>query len=285
MSGRPGKAGYKRKRKPSLDEEKDEKDKSKYEDIFMSFKRELNARYDTQERLVKLSRDVTIQSKRVIFNLHQFSGTSEESKQKVLKESEKKIQEDIVPKLYSIALELMNRDPNEFMRSYSYGMQEFIEAYTFLHYLRSGRLVSYNEVQTFLTFKAIIEEPKEQEKQENSANGALTKKMILPLSYGDFLLGIADLTGELMRLCINAVGSGNDDLPFHLLSFMRTTWRGFLGIGIDNVKYLSQKMTVMQASLCKVENVCYAVKIRRLESPHLGVLTSSNVLENTSEEQ
>jgi hypothetical protein len=31
---------------------------------------------------------------------------------------------------------------------------------------------------------------------------------ILPLNEADYLLGVADLTGELMRYCINAVGKG-----------------------------------------------------------------------------
>lgn len=204
----------------------------------------------------------------MIFNLHQFSGTSEESKQKVLIESETKIQKDIVPKLKSIAMELRNRDPNEFIRSYTIGVQEFIEAFTFLHYLKSGRLISYDEVQKFLSFspkESIADEPEKQDVCKDPPKK--DPVIILPLSRADFLLGIADLTGELMRLCINAVGSGNTRLPFHVLSFMRTTWRGFLGVDTDSVKYLGQKMSVMKTSLCKVENVCYSVKIRGSELP------------------
>ena len=257
--------GAKRKRPDSAGEDEDRK--SKYEDIFLGYKKELNTRYDAQERLVKLSRDVTIQSKRVIFNLHQFSGTSEESKQKVLSESETKIQKDIVPKLRSIAVELKNKDPNEFIRSYTIGVQEFIEAFTFFHYLKSGRLISYREVQKFLSFPPKESADSESEKQDASKDPPKRDPLIiLPLSREDFLLGIADLTGELMRLCINAVGSGNTQLPFHLLSFMRTTWRGFLGVDAKSVKYLDQKMGVMKSSLCKVENVCYSMKIRGSES-------------------
>jgi len=253
--------GGKRKRRSSGGEEK-KKEQSKYENVFLGFKKELNAKYDAQERLVKLSRDVTIQSKRVIFNLHQFSGTSQDSKQKVLSESEKKIQNDIVPKLNAIAVELKNRDPNEFIRSYSIGVQEFIEAFTFLHYLKSDQLISYEEIQKYLTFTV------------EAQDGA---QSLLPLSRADFLLGVADLTGELMRLCINSVGSGNSTLPFGILSFMRTAWQGFLGIDADNVKYLNQKMDVMNASLCKVENVCYNIRIRGSELPTKDIQGSSSV--------
>ena len=256
--------GGKRKRRSSGGEEK-KKEKSKYEGVFLGFKKELNAKYDAQERLVKLSRDVTIQSKRVIFNLHQFSGASQESKQKVLSESENKIQDDIVPKLKAIALELKSRDPNQFIRSYTIGVQEFIEAFTFLHYLKSGHLISYEKIQKYLTFTVVGGAESQDVTPEDGA-----KQNLLPLSRADFLLGVADLTGELMRLCINAVGSGNSALPFDILSFMRTVWQGFLGIDTDRVKYLDQKMSVLNASLCKVENVCYNIKMRGSESHTKG---------------
>ena len=38
--------------------------------IFHGFQTELDARHDKHERLVKLSRDITIGSKRVIFVIH-----------------------------------------------------------------------------------------------------------------------------------------------------------------------------------------------------------------------
>lgn len=298
-------SGKKRsKRSRPVDEEGlEEKNNSKYADLFMEFRKELDARYDAQERLVKLSRDCTIQSKRVIFTLHQFTG-SDESRLKVLSEAEAKIQNDIFPHLRSIALELFGRDSNEFIRSYSPGLQEFIEAISFYQYLKSSRLISFEEMQKYLIFhpKETTDKREEEEKQDrckdvpeaeekvvNPGNVASTmqaihsdlqrpKLIILPLSHSDFLLGLADLTGELMRLCINAVGNGNMALPFSLLPLFRAISCGFHGVR-PGVKFLGQKMTVLRTSLRKVENVCYTLKIRGSEMPEhalMNVLTTAS---------
>ena len=41
---------------------------------FRKYQTELDTRHDKHERLVKLSRDVTIESKRIIFLLHRITG-------------------------------------------------------------------------------------------------------------------------------------------------------------------------------------------------------------------
>lgn len=43
----------------------------------------------------------------------------------------------------------------------------------------------------------------------------------LKLTPVDYLLGVADLTGELMRMCINSVGNGDIDTPFEVSQFLR----------------------------------------------------------------
>lgn len=79
-------------------------------------------------------------------------------------------------------------------------MQEFIEAASFLQYIRNGTLVSLNELQAKLTF---------------------SEELSVPIPVYEYLLGIADLTGELMRLCINAVGRGQTQLVSNTCSFLR----------------------------------------------------------------
>ena len=301
MPGRPYSQKSREFRKKG---EEGEKNKSKYGDIFMGFRKELDAKQDAKERLVKLSRDCTIQSKRVIFTLHQFTG-GEGSKEKVLREAESKFHEDIFPHLRSIALELIGRDPNQFLYAYYHGLQEFIEAISFYTYLKYGRLISFEEVQKCITFQPKKKTDEENEKHDkckdipeaqepavslecllSSREGIYSdlqksELIVLPLSYSDYLLGLADLTGELMRLSINAVGSGHVELPFILLPFFRAISCGFLGINPE-VKYLSQKLQVLQASLRKVENVCYTLKIRGSEIPRHALM---NVLADNEPEQ
>lgn len=270
---------------------------SKYSDLFTEYRDELDARNDKHERLVKLSRDCTIHSKRAIFTLHQYTG-SQESKEKILGDAETKIRSDVVPNLCAIAVEIAGEDPHRHHRAFSPGVQEFIEALAFYKYLKSGRLISLGEAQEFLTFQPDTEKSDQEEIEKSDPEkdfqeeldkglgkddsvGPSTSQITLPLVPSDFLLGLADLTGELMRLCINSVGSGNRDLPFLLLPFFRALYQGFHSFS-PGIKYMGQKMSVLRSSLGKVENVCYTLKVRGSEIPKhmlMDVISSTECTE------
>ena len=79
-------------------------------------------------------------------------------------------------------------------------MQEFVEAISFLHYIRNGDLITLDELQAKLTFSDELQ-------------------VLIPVY--EYLLGIADLTGELMRMCINAVGRGQTQLVADTCSSLR----------------------------------------------------------------
>jgi len=94
-----------------------------------------------------------------------------------------------------------------------------------------------------------------------------------PLEVGimDYLLGIADLTGELMRLSINSVASGNHSLCFEICPFMRQLHLMFDSFEYMNDFELSKKITVMKQSLEKIERVCFTIQVRGSEYPR-GIL-------------
>lgn len=101
----------------------------------------------------------------------------------------------------------------------------------------------------------------------------------------DYLLGVADLTGELMRLAINALGqsvsvaaqdtssSGGLRLPTpeervqHILSFLRNIKSGFDGLSLTRASPIFKKMGAFKQSLNKIEMACYNVKVRGAEYP------------------
>lgn len=62
------------KRKHEEDESKRPANLSPIQILFKGYQVELDARYDKYERLVKKSRDLTIESKRIIFLLHRVDG-------------------------------------------------------------------------------------------------------------------------------------------------------------------------------------------------------------------
>jgi len=83
----------------------------------------------------------------------------------------------------------------------------------------------------------------------------------------DYLLGVADLTGELMRMCIGSVGNGDIDTPFQLGEFLRQVHDGFSYIGNTGPYEVSKKLHTLRQSLAKVEDACYALRVRGSEIP------------------
>ncbi|KAF9899568.1 hypothetical protein BX616_002948 [Lobosporangium transversale] len=110
----------------------------------------------------------------------------------------------------------------------------------------------------------------------------------LEITDEDYLLGIADLTGELMRLAINTLGqslmtpatqdtniatgasyslSTPEKRVQHILSFLRDIKSGFDGLSLTKMSPISKKMGTLKQSLNKIEMACYNVKVRGAEYP------------------
>lgn len=87
---------------------------------------------------MKLSRDITIGSKRLIFLLHRISSQSEEEIQQQASESLKSVRENIVRVIEELGSEPYYR----YQRAFSPGLQEYIEAASFLHYLLTRQLIT-----------------------------------------------------------------------------------------------------------------------------------------------
>ena len=92
----------------------------------------------------------------------------------------------------------------------------------------------------------------------------------------EYMLGVADLTGELMRMAITSVGKGDLDLPFELCKFLRVVLDAFVSYG-NTSREISRKLWTLKQSVQKVENACYTLQVRGSEIPkHMlaDVLTS-----------
>lgn len=224
--------------------------------IIASFKKhqqELDSKHDKHERLVKCSRDVTITSKRIIFLLQRVAGA--DNREQILKEADEKFLE-VKELLKAIASELEGEDPFLFSRAYSPGLQEYIEALSFSHFLKNKSLISYEQVKA--TFEFSNEGGKD-----------------LDLNPFDYILGIADLTGELMRLCINSAANGDQNTPFEVCRFLREIHDAFLSFGNVN-RDMASKLRVLKASMKKVEVACYTLKVRGSEIPQFALAEALN---------
>ncbi|CAB1455333.1 unnamed protein product [Pleuronectes platessa] len=223
---------------------------------FKVFQQELDTKHDKYERLVKISRDVTIDSKRSIFLLHRV--TSVPDAEDVLKEAEVKL-DGVRQKIGQIAEELRGEDIYQFHRAFTPGIQEYVEAVSFLHYIRHRSLISLEEINARLVFM--------KEEKEGAETPLGAQVLTFQVTPSDYLLGVADLTGELMRMCISSVGNGDIDTPFQLSQFLRQIHDGFSYIGNTGPYEVSKKLHVLRQSLGKVEDACYALRVRGSEIP------------------
>ena len=74
-------------------------------------------------------------------------------------------------------------------------------------------------------------------------------------------MGLADLTGEIMRNAINSLGHGNMDVYFTLLEILQSMLDGFTRLPkYEASKDIDQKMLfTLKQSCMEVENACYAI--------------------------
>jgi len=133
----------------------------------------------------------------------------------------------------------------QYQSAISPGVQEYIEALSFLHYLEHGSLISYDDVQ-----RTFCDE-----------DGAL----LFRLTLDDYLLGVSDLTGELMRFAITSISRRNGRKKAREVSdFVRNCKADFEGF-TPFVRQLSKKQEVTSQSLIKIEEAAYAIALRTSE--------------------
>jgi len=124
--------------------------------IFDNFRADIDEHNDRKERLIKASRDITNLSKKTIFLLHRFvqgdggrEADSDTAGKRASQQAYTKFREiqDLYAKLQP---ELQGDRFWRYQRQVSPGLQEYIEALGFAHYLDHGSLITFEEVQRTL---------------------------------------------------------------------------------------------------------------------------------------
>ncbi|KAG9124574.1 hypothetical protein FRC07_011092 [Ceratobasidium sp. 392] len=224
---------------------------------FEGFREELDDHNDRRERIIKTNRDITNFSKKLIFQLHRITQdeNTTEGRAKAIAKLQNKFAE--VQALYAkLQPDLVGEWGRKYARSVSGGLQELIEALSLRHYLLHNAMISSTEVQNFVT----------------SDSGT----RYLELSNADYLLGISDLTGELMRLAISTITRpGGRDRALHIAQFVRKCVADFESF-TPHIRDLVKKQHETNASLRKIEDALYAVRVREYE--HHGEGTFDDVI-------
>ncbi|KAJ4476691.1 Translin [Lentinula aciculospora] len=215
-------------------------------DQFLFFKEALDDYHDQRERIIKASRDITNISKRTIFLLHRRALEAQDAPARVKASKTGLTKLGEVQRMYASMKDELDGDQFwRYQRQVSPGLQEYIEALSFAHFLENGNLVTYEQVQATLC----------------GTDGVA----YFPLTISDYLLGVSDLTGELMRLAISGFGSpGGRSRALETCTFVRNCKSDFERF-TPYVWELHKKQVVTAQSLSKIEDAVYTAVLRTSE--------------------
>ncbi|KAJ5183988.1 hypothetical protein N7492_001604 [Penicillium capsulatum] len=231
--------------------------------IFETFRDELDEHHDRREKVIKASRDITALSKKIIFALQRVRAINQPLPPKIVKENQTRF--DQIHALFtSVVPDLTGIKAWRYQRQISPGIQEFIEAISFDHYLRTQTLITHDEVIARLPAGILVTEE-------------------------DYLMGLFDLTGEMMRFATVALSSGNamptdtqstDQAPHPprlsstqsgIVVDLRTMRARVEALTVPRrhnmLRDLEKKQEVMRNSVEKVERAAYGILVRGSERP------------------
>ncbi|KAI0466168.1 Translin [Xylaria cf. heliscus] len=252
------KRDYQGKEKGKRDGAPADHPRNAYTSMFESFRDELDEHHDRRQRIGKVSRDVTALSKKIIFSLQRV--------RKLSHPIPERIQTEIDGRLKEIAELLKTIQPDvQGMNRYRYPLiclEEFVEAVSFAHYLRHQTLMAPAEAQEVLPAD-------------------------IQLTAPDYLFGIFDLTGEMMRFATavtalsgsmptgevslqkgEAGDEGSDKEKRTILTDMQDV-SSMLHISpaLGRYSIYSKKLSIMIEQVRKVERLGYGVTVRGNERP------------------
>lgn len=253
--------------------------------MFEAFKAELDEHHDRRERITKASRDITAASKKMyaihstamasdpcrIFALQRCSGEQPGPDRKraatagsdglparmpdgVSKELTKHY-EAATGGYRAIASDVQGLSSHRYSRQLTGGNQELMEALAFQHYLEHGRLM-----------------PLEAARQRFESFGG---GQAIALSEMDYVLGVYDMTGELMRYAITAMAMGGPHVEAgpggrSVLVDLQELGRLLEGFRVEHDAHMQKqvrgKMEVMVQSIEKVEKARYGLVVRGSET-------------------
>ncbi|MCJ1285997.1 hypothetical protein MMC26_005339 [Xylographa opegraphella] len=234
--------------------------------MFSTFRAELDEHHDRRERVIKASRDITALSKKMIFSLQRARDVPAPLPSSIVGDISTRLA-NITELFSSVIPDLQGPNVWRYQRQVSPGVQEFVEAVSFQHYLTTQRLITLEETQSLMPEGVVLMED-------------------------DYVLGLFDLVGELMRFTITGIatggklpggGSRSDEVQnggeiealggpqkrdvIQDLRELRMRFEGMDMRGGPLGRDVEKKMEVMRTCVEKVENAAYGMIIRGRERP------------------
>ncbi|KKA29849.1 hypothetical protein TD95_000442 [Thielaviopsis punctulata] len=219
----------------------------RFSGMFEKFRDELDEHYDRKERIVKASRDVTAASKKIIFSLQRVRALNKPLPPPIQKEVDARLAA-IKASLEPIAGDLAGLNAYRY-HSQMRCLEELVEALSFMHYIRTQTLISPAQAQEAVPVAQV------------------------QISAHDYLYGVFDLFGEMMRFATVAAGrvgslaAGDGRGERSMLQDIQEMSAQFEILPEMPGKSYRLKMEEMRNSVKKVEVLGYGLAIRRSERP------------------
>ncbi|GAB1317354.1 hypothetical protein MFIFM68171_07564 [Madurella fahalii] len=272
-----------------------------YTPMFEQLRNELDEHHDRRERIVKASRDITALSKKIIFSLQRVRGIQGQLPANIQAEVDSRLAE-IAKLLATIAPEIQGINRYRYSRSLMC-LEELVEALTFAHYLKTQTLISHDQLSPIVEELARQGAAPEDEVMTDARGTPATPEKPLQaetykilLTQDDYLYGVFDLTGEMMRFATTSTaltgtmasgGTGDgDDEPRTIVQDMHELGSFFemLPVVPGNRFAWEKKLEVTRQSVQKVERLGYDRIIRGSERPKGWIPDLSSADQGQSEE-
>ncbi|KID84713.1 translin-associated protein X [Metarhizium guizhouense ARSEF 977] len=212
--------------------------RTRFHSLFENFRDELDEHYDRKERVVKVSRDVTAQSKKIVKHINQGLPPSTEKDMAARMAEITALLQSVSPDVQSI-----NR------HRYSWSLrclEELVEALSFAHYLRHQKLITPQEA-------------------------AASTPGDIALTPHDYMFGIFDLFGEMMRFATVTTAQHGEMLGGedgrNILGDIQELGCAFEALREIPTRDYRNKMEAMRQSVSKVEKLGYGLAVRGSERP------------------
>lgn len=200
---------------------------------------------DIGENIFQNSRNVTRDSKKVVSLLHRFHGNNFF----ILDDAEKQLKFIVTGHIKKILDQLNNVNSKHayflYLSKLAPGIEEFIEAVSMLWFFRTRRLVTLEEVNSFLGMN---------------------------IDLHTYICGISDLGGELMRYCTSSVSRGDKNICFDITKFLVELNKNYLILPIEEAldtkertSFIS-KISTLQQSTMKCEKILSELILREEDS-------------------
>ncbi|KAK4241170.1 Translin family-domain-containing protein [Achaetomium macrosporum] len=261
-----------------------------YTPMFELLRNELDEHHDRRERIVKASRDITALSKKIIFSLQRVRKIESQLPANIQAEVDSRLAE-ISKLLATLAPEIQGINRYRYSRNLMC-LEELVEALTFAHYLKTQTLISHAELSPIvedLTQKGAVTRDGEVMGDASDTAGNAAEPAEAPttedlptisLTEDDYLYGVFDLTGEMMRFATTstaltgsmasgqAAGAGGDE-PRTIVQDMHElgTFFEMLPVGPESRFQWYKKLEVTRQSVRKVETLGYDRIVRGSERP------------------